>query len=170
MNSTTLAVVVAVIIAVVALCAAVLIRWQRRRTLRNRFGPEYERTVRTTGAPDKADAILEARTKRVAQFQVRPLSPADRDRVKAQWLRIQKVFVDDPKRAITEADGLIVEVMRARGYPVEDDFDRRADDLSVDHAVVVQPYRAARDIVLRHQRGAATTEDLRQAMMQFRAL
>ena len=165
--------IIAVVLVTITLLIVALWVYMRRRhriALQHRFGPEYERTLHAAGGPAKADAILEARAKRVEEFHITPLSASDRERFRQAWRGLQGVFVDDPRRAVTEADRLIVEVMRTQGYPVEADFDRRADDLSVHHAAVVQPYRATRDIVTRHQQGVATTEDLRQALVHFREL
>lgn len=166
--TTTLIVVIALLV-VAGVAAWLYMKKRRRDALRERFGPEYERAVRAAGEPTKAEAILEERARRVEQFDIRPLPAADRDRFTEAWRRIQARFVDDPRHAVVDADRLIVEAMRARGYPVEN-FDRRADDLSVHHPQVVQHYRAGRDMVLRHERGEAGTEDLRQAMVHFRAL
>src|SRR5262245_13522717 len=141
MDSATLAVVLAIIAIVVAVGVVLYLKRRRRTELRRQFGPEYERVARREGTAQKADTILEARTKRVERFQIRALTPADRDRFRTRWLEIQRVFVDDPQRAVADADRLIVETMRTRGYPVEEDFDRRADDLSVHYPAVVDPYR-----------------------------
>ena len=88
---------------------------------------------------------------------------------RSRWQGVQTEFVDDPKASLAHADVLLGEVMSARGYPVKD-FDQRAADLSVDHPVIVQHYHAAHDIALRHKSGQTTTEDLRQAMIHYRAL
>ena len=160
------------IILVLVLAAAALFFWSRsRRTaeLKSRFGSEYERTVHETGDERKAETVLAARQKRVASYTIKPL-PADmRDHFTDTWRKVQAQFVDDPKYAVTRADDLLGEVMSARGYPVKD-FDQRAEDLSVDHPDVVQNYRTAHDIALRHSRGEASTEDLRNAMIHYRAL
>jgi hypothetical protein len=162
------------IVAVVIVIAAVAVGWmmsQRRRTaqLRSRFRGEYDRTVQETGDVRKAEASLAARARRVEKLQIRPLSREDADRFASSWQRVQGQFVDDPRGAITEADRLVGEVMTARGYPVGD-FDQRVEDISVDHPDVVMNYRAARDIAGQHSRGQASTEDLRQAMVHYRAL
>jgi hypothetical protein len=161
-------------IAGIALVAAGVIGWylwSRRRSeqLRSRFGPEYDRTVHEAGDVRKAEASLQARAKRVERLQIRPLTPEEASRFSAAWQQVQAQFVDDPKGAITEADRLVGEVMTARGYPVAD-FDQRVEDISVDHPDVVMNYRAARDIALEHERGHASTEDLRQAMVHYRSL
>jgi len=156
---------------VVAMAVAGWFVWMRRRSerLRERFGPEYERTVHEVGDVRKAEASLAARAKRVEAFHLRPLSPDEADRYSAAWQRVQSQFVDDPGRAISEADKLVGEVMTARGYPVGE-FDQRVEDVSVDHPEVVMNYRAAREIAIQHGQGRANTEDLRQAMVHYRAL
>lgn len=142
---------------------------RRRRRLRARFGPEYERTVHDVGNVRRAEATLEARAKRVERLQIRALSAADSARFAEAWRELQTRFVDAPQEAVTEADRLIGEVMTARGYPLGD-FDQRSADISVDHPQVVAHYRAARDIARRQGSGDATTEDLRQALVHYRAL
>jgi len=112
--------------------------------------------------------LIERQT-RVERLHIRPLSPEDTERFAQAWRDVQARFVDDPRGAIVDADRLVAEVMRARGYPVGD-FEQRVADISVDHPNVVMNYRAARDIVQDHGRGRASTEDLRQAMVHFRAL
>ena len=163
--------VIWVLIAVVLIGAIALITLSRVRSqrLRQQFGPEYDRTIRTEGNVRKAEAALEARAKRVATLHIRPLTPADADRFDTSWRAVQARFVDDPKGAVTEADRLVGEVMAARGYPVGD-FEQRVADISVDHPDVVMNYRAAREVALQHAEGKASTEDLRQAMVHYRAL
>jgi len=160
-----------VLIAIILIGAIVWITLSRVRSqrLRQRFGPEYEHTVRTEGNVRRAEAELEARAKRVAKLQIRPLTSTDAQRFDAAWRAVQARFVDDPRGAVTEADRLVGEVMAARGYPVGD-FEQRVADVSVDHADVVMNYRAAREIAQQHAEGKATTEDLRQAMVHYRAL
>ena len=145
--------------------------FQKRRTqqLQSRFGPEYQHLVKEVGGARKAEAQLAERAQRVDKFNIRPLLPGDRERFLADWHLVQAEFVDDPKGAVSHADSLLGDVMAARGYPVSD-FDQRSADLSVDHPVVVQNYRSAHDIAVRHARGQAGTEDLRQAMIHYRAL
>jgi hypothetical protein len=141
---------------------------RRRVNLRERFGPEYERTVEAVG-PARADAVLRERAERVKRFNLRKLSHDQADAFAREWRRIQGRFVDNPDGAVGEADQLVTQVMTARGYPLED-FDRRADDVSVDHPVVVQNYRTARELALRRQRGEAGTEEMRQAVVNYRSL
>ncbi|HLO19869.1 MAG TPA: hypothetical protein VK192_05190 [Sphingomicrobium sp.] len=159
-------------IIIVALLAIVAILWSRRARsehLRDRFGPEYDRAVEARGDRAKAEADLAAREKRVGKLDIRPLEPAERREFTERWTDVQARFVDDPARAVAFADALVGDVMKARGYPVSD-FDQRAGDISVDHPVVVEHYHEAHDIALRHERGDASTEDLRQAMVHYRAL
>ncbi len=157
-------------IAVLAVVAVWLLM-KRRRTaaLRARFGPEYDRVLQSTSTAAEAERELQQRQRRVESFSLRTLSREQADQFAASWRTVQARFVDDPRGAVVEADRLIEDVMRSRGYPIED-ADRRLDDLSVDHAAVVSHYRAGRDLVERHERGEASTEDLRQAMVHFRAL
>jgi hypothetical protein len=169
MNTQLMWVIVVAVIAV-AVAAFVIIRNRRSsESLRRRFGPEYERTVRETGDVRKAEATLQARAARVERLHIRPLTPEDTNRFSDEWRTVQAQFVDDPANAVTQADRLVGEVMTARGYPVAD-FERRVEDISVDHPNVVMNYRAARDIAEQHARHAASTEDLRQAMVHYRAL
>ena len=162
-----------IIIVAVVIIALIVIVWvigRKRRTdaLRRRFGPEYERTVREQG-PNKAETVLLERKQRVEKFSIRALSASERERFISEWRSVQSRFVDDPKGAVTDADKLVVQVMQARGYPMSD-FDQRAADISVDHPQVVDNYRAAHEIAVRHRRGEATTEDLRNAMLYYRSL
>jgi len=170
MNPTLTWTIVAIVAAVVvALGAWFAIETRRRRRLRERFGPEYERTVHDIGNVRRAEATLEARAKRVERLHIRPLSPEQSRRFAETWQQLQQRFVDDPQGAVGEADRVIGEVLSARGYPLGE-FDQRAADISVDHPQVVTHYRAARDIAQRQARGAATTEDLRQAFVHYRVL
>jgi len=140
----------------------------RSGNLRQRFGPEYDRTVEAVG-PGRADAVLRERAERVKRFNLHKLTREQSDAFAREWRRIQSRFVDDPDAAVGDADLLVTQVMTARGYPLED-FDRRADDVSVDHPVVVQNYRTARALAVRRQQGAAGTEEMRQAVVNYRAL
>ncbi len=171
MDSSTTTLIIAAVVAIVIIVAIVALLTRRRNSarLRSRFGSEYERTLEEAGGQRKAEQELRERQKRVSSFELTPLTVASRDSFIARWRDIQAEFVDQPKTALDKADNLLTEVMRARGYPVED-FEQRSSDLSVDHPEVVQNYRAGRDIALRQQRGDAGTEDLRQAMIHYRAL
>ena len=166
--NTALAIVI--IIAVIAIAFAFWMFIEKRRTqrLRTQFGSEYDRMVEASGRK-RAETELESRARRVQKFQIHKLSNEEQARFAESWRREQAHFVDDPRSAVENADHLVGEVMRARGYPVGE-FERRAADLSVDHSQVVQNYRAAHDIALRDSRGEASTEDLRHAMVCYRAL
>lgn len=161
------AVLIVALIGVIAWASA-----QRRRKeslrLQQRFGPEYVRLVNELGR-SKAEAELATREKRVATLTLAPLPAADAARFRDAWIAIQARFVDDPKTSVVEADHLVYDLMAKRGYPMGD-FERRAADISVDHPAVVSNYRAARAIALRDERGEATTEELRKAVVHYRAL
>lgn len=163
-----------VIVAAVVVIAALAVAWlyaqrRRRAVLRERFGPEYDRTVQAVGTTGRAEAVLEDRAARVARYHIRELTPEESRRFSEAWQAVQAKFVDDPSGATTEADALVTQVMTARGYPMAE-WDRRVEDLTVDHANVVHHYRAAREIAERHARRAASTEDLRQALVHYREL
>jgi hypothetical protein len=168
MDTTTL-IIVALVVVVMALGGMLLMQKRRSGHLQSRFGPEYERALKETGDKRKAEAELQQREKRVQKLAIRPLEPAARQRFTTDWRRIQAEFVDDPTDSLAHADVLIQEVMSTRGYPVEN-FEQVAADVSVDHPTVVQNYRSGHDIAVRHQRGEADTEDLRQAMIHYREL
>jgi hypothetical protein len=159
------------IIVLVALAAVVLIIVGQRRTrdLSDKFGPEYARTMQTMRDRGKAEADLQRRAERVEQLTIRPLAAADRERFEQSWKEDQARFVDDPRAAVKEADRLVADLMQVRGYPVGN-FDQQAADLSVAHPHVIDKYRTAHDIAQRDERGEANTEDLRNAMMHYRAL
>jgi hypothetical protein len=174
MEMTEVLIVLAVIVAVLVVGGAIL-AWlskrsrDRRRAVRDEFGPEYHTARSQYGDGDRATKELEERRKRVESYDIRPLSPEDARRYSEQWTAAQAHFVDDPSAATTEADDLIGSVMQARGYPTGD-FEQRSADASVGHAEVVQNYRAAHEIAERNRRGQAGTEDLRQAMVHYRSL
>lgn len=168
-SNLTIIVAIVVVVAAIVAVASLLARRNKTLALQRRFGKEYERTVTERGSEREAQAILEQRQQRVAHFNIRKVSPAERDRYVTAWRGVQSRFVDDPKGAVIEADDTVVSVMRAEGYPMSD-FAQRAADLSVDHPNVVQNYRAAHEIAVRHREGRATTEDLRQAMIYYRSL
>ena len=169
MDSQTLMIIgVGVVVLLLALAVWSYSSRRQRVSLRERFGPEYERTVEAVGA-ERADSILRERAERVSRFNLHKLTHEQASAFAREWRRIQSRFVDDPDGAVGEADQLVTQVMTACGYPLED-FDRRAADLSVDHPVVVQNYRTARTLALRRQRGEAGTEEMRQAVVNYRAL
>ena len=142
---------------------------RKSQHLQQRFGPEYDRALRDQGDRRRAERELTRREERVEQLQIRPLPSERRVFFADQWRRCQALFVDDPRSATGQADRLVSDVMRERGYPVAD-FEQRAEDLSVRHPVVVEHYRAAHAIAQRQERGQASTEDLRRALIHYRAL
>jgi hypothetical protein len=163
-----------VVIAIAAVVVVALIVWQlstkrRSRRLQDRFGPEYERTVEGSKNRREAEAQLTAREKRREQLDLRPLSRDAHDRYTAKWDQIQSQFVDSPQAAVAAADMLIQDVMRDRGYPV-DNFEQRAADVSVDHPHVVENYREGHRLAEASANGNGSTEELRQAMRHYRAL
>jgi hypothetical protein len=161
--------VIVLILLVAVVVGVVLARRRRSAQLQEHFGPEYERSVSAADGDKKAaEAALAERRQRRQEFDVRDLRPEERSRFRESWNEIQRGFVDDPHQSLHSADLLVGEVMRARGYPVDDDFDRRADDLSVDHPRVVQHYREARRI--RDTEGEVDTEQQRTAVTSYRSL
>ncbi len=167
---TTASIILLVIAGIVVIGLAISgIREARSRRLRTHFGSEYDRALQEYGSRSKAEQVLLARQRRVEKIHIRPLTPEERDRLTEQWHRIQVSFVDEPAGSIREADQLVFDAMQARGYPMGD-FERRAEDISVHHPQVVRNYRAAHDIAMRQQKGQASTEDLRQALVYYRDL
>jgi hypothetical protein len=166
---TTVAIIIIAAVIVVAALAFVFSRQRRSQRLRSHFGPEYDHVVREYGSQNKAEDALEARQKRMDRVQIRSLPPEERNRFAERWHEVQARFVDDPPGAIRDADALVNELMRARGYPMGE-FELRAENLSVDHPKVVRNYRAAHEIALRRDRGEASTEDLRHGLVYYRDL
>lgn len=165
-----------VVLAVVVIAAVVVlgIMLMRRRQaasarIRERFGPEYDRTVRESGSERRAEAQLTDRTKRVESLNIRELEAGERERFSQLWNALQSRFVDSPKGAVAEADDLLVQLMQTRGYPMSD-FEQRAADISVDHPIVVSNYRSAHALALQLRNGEVSTEDMRRAMIHYRAL
>ncbi len=170
MDTQVLMIAVAIIaVILVAIGVWYFIRRRRSEKLRQRFGPEYHQTVRTLKNRYVAESELQAREKRVSQFHIVPLPPAECTKYQHSWMAIQSQFVDQPETAVADANRLVREVMERRGYPMVG-FEQSAADLSVDHSAVVENYRAAHRIAERSQRGAADTEELRQALVYYRAL
>jgi len=163
------------VVAVVLLLSAATAIWafsRKRRTqrLQAQFGSaEYSRTVKAGGNRRQAESALDKRSDRVDKLNIRPLAPGDRARFIESWARVQARFVDGPGGAVTEADQLLGDVMATRGYPMSD-FEQRVADISVDHPLVLDNYRAAHQGALRQTRGEASTEDLRKSMIHFRTL
>jgi hypothetical protein len=167
--SNTLLIVIVVLIAALLAAAAFYLARRRHERLKARFGPEYERAVHDAGNYRRAESLLERRESRVNGYHNHPLSAEEGQHFGQAWRVTQARFVDDPSAAVAEADTLVTELMTTRGYPMTD-FDRRAEDLSVDHPQVVQHYREAHGIAERHARETASTEELRQAFVYYRAL
>jgi uncharacterized membrane protein len=170
MNMTPTELVLGLLV-LILLAVAVWLWMRNRRTteIKSRFGSEFDHTVHKVGGEQKAVDLLAEREKRVASYKIKPLRPESRSDFVERWRKVQSEFVDSPNSAVTHADDLLGEVMSARGYPVED-FEHRAEDISVDHPELVQSYRTAHDIAERHARGEASTEDLRNAMIHYRSL
>jgi hypothetical protein len=163
-------VIIIVVVAVLLLIGVVLVvPRMRSRRLQQQFGPEYERTVDSTGDRREAERDLQEREQRRKELEIRPLDPGARSAYAQRWRATQERFVDAPTQAVGDADVLVQEVMRERGYPVGD-FEQQARDVSVDHAGVVSEYHAAHEISAMNQRGQASTEQLREAMVHYRTL
>lgn len=165
-------IVIVVVAALIVFAAIAAWTQQRKRTqLKERFGSEYDRTVSERGERRAAERDLADRERKREQLDIVPLSPEAQKQYAASWQQVQGQFVDDPANAVNEADSLVTDVMRDRGYPI-DDFEQRADDISVDHPDVVQNYRAAHAVHLKASdgNGGAGTEDLRQGFVHYRAL
>ena len=161
--------VVVIVVAAVAVTVATMLRKRRSASLREQFGPEYDRTLREADDPVDAEKELEQRRRRHRSLRLRDLEPREREGYRQRWTQVQQGFVDDPGTAVRESDRLVAEVMSARGYPVED-VDQQAEDLSVAYPVVTQRYREARRISGEYAAGRAGTEDLRHAVTSYRAL
>ena len=167
--TTTTLILVGTVLAIC--CVALWMYLQKRRThqLQAKFGPEYDRAVSEHRTRRLAESELERRTARVAKFEIHPLNPDDRAWYAQQWRVDQSHFVDDPRAAVKQADTLVQDVMRRRGYPMGE-FEECAAHLSVDHPRVIENYRIAHEIALRDSQGTVDTEDFRKAMVSYRAL
>jgi len=168
-NPTWILLGAAAVLSLIALVAWLFYRKKQSYRLEQRFGPEYDRTVDTLGSKAKAESELKARESRVGHLSIVALKPDEAVRFSQAWRALQARFVDSPKGVVVQADQLVRDLMLARGYPVGD-FERRAADISVDHPAVVDNYRAAQAIASRDQSGQADTEDLRKAVVHYRAL
>jgi len=167
--ATWLWIVIVIVVVLIALAAAMAARRRRTMALRERFGPEYDRTVGTREDQRAAEADLRGRERERARLDIKPLSEAARVRYTEEWRAIQQNFVDQPEEATTAGYDLVNRVMEERGYPMRD-FDARADLVSVDHPDVVENYRAAHGIHERARQHQATTEELREALLRYRSL
>lgn len=167
---TNTVIVIAIVAAALVAIAWMVLRKRRSDQLRRHFGQEYVHTVREQhGNVRRAETELAKREQRVQRLEIRPLSATDRERYAHDWESVQRRFVDDPQGSVVEADRLVTDVMNTRGYPMGD-FDQRAADISVQYPRLVENYRIAHQIVLRHNRGDVSTEDLRKAMVHYRSL
>ncbi|WP_199443255.1 hypothetical protein [Umezawaea beigongshangensis] len=161
-------IVIAVLVAL-AVGAVLLRKARQRQRLRSTFGPEYERTVEGSDNRTAAEKELAQREKEHAKLDLRPLTPEVRDSYSRHWTTVQEKFVDDPSGAVGDADRLVTDLMAERGYPT-DGYEKQASLLSVEHSRTLEHYRAAHDISQRQDRGEASTEDLRNAMVHYRTL
>jgi hypothetical protein len=168
-NTTTIILVAVVFLVVGGLLTMAFTRFQRTRRLKERFGPEYERLVNEAGDRQKAEAELESRLAHVEALDIRPLTAEEINRFSLEWQNTQTEFVDEPLASVQKADRLIREVMKARGYPVED-FEQRAADISVDYPELVADYRGLHLIATKEADDDVSTEEMRQAMVHGRAL
>ena len=158
-----------VVLGLVALGAWLFYQKKQSQKLQERFGPEYGRTVNELGSRTKGESELKAREKRVERLEIIALSPSEATRFSEAWQALQGRFVDNPKGVVVQAEQLVRELMEKRGYPMGD-FERRAGDISVDHPDVVANYRLAQAIAVRDRQGTADTEELRKAVVHYRAL
>lgn len=169
MSTGTLLAIVIPVAAVVLLIAAGAVLFKRRRSLRERYGPEYERTVDGADSRFAAERELSAREKRHDSLDIQPLPSRLRERYSRDWDSVQHEFVDRPEEAVHDADRLVTSLMRDRGYPT-DDYDQQLKDLSVEHSRTLDHYRTAHEVDTLTADHRATTEQLRSAMVHYRAL
>lgn len=162
---------IVILVVIIAVVVAILMRERQRKTakLRQHYGSEYDRAVIEHGSAQTAEAKLEAREERVQHFKIRDLALVERDHFTNEWQSIQSRFVDHPRGAVIDADELVSSLMQTRGYPMAD-FEQRAADISVNYPRVVENYRSAHATALRLTSDDVTTEDMRTAMLQYRAL
>ena len=168
-NAQSILIAGAVAAALIALAVWFLYRKKQSKRLQVRFGPEYGRTVVDLGSQTRAESELKTRERRVERLDIVALTPPEAARFSGAWNALQGRFVDNPQNVVVQADQLVRELMLKRGYPMGD-FAHRAADMSVDHPAVVHNYRAAQAIAVRGERGQANTEELRQAVVHYRAL
>ena len=168
-NTITILVAVVVVLVIGGLLGVAFTRRQRTKHLQERFGPEYDRTVREVGDLRQAENELAARLDHVKSLEIRPLSAEETERFTREWQSTQTEFVDEPLVAVQKANRLLREVMNAKGYPV-DDFEQRASDISVDYPDLVVDYRELHAIAVKSDDQEVSTEEMRQAMVHGRAL
>jgi hypothetical protein len=169
MDTTEIVLIVLAVLVVLAVIGLLLAKQRRSKGLREKFGPEYDRTLDDSGKKRDAERELKQRADRRNELDIRPLDPERRDAFAADWRATQEAFVDRPAEAVSDASRLVERVMQERGYPTED-FDQMSRDVSVDHAAVVEEYRSAHEISQLNERKEATTEQLRRAMVHYRSL
>jgi hypothetical protein len=169
MSTGTIVAIIIAVVVVIAVVAFALSKTRRSRTLRTKFGPEYDHTVSSAGDSRRAEELLERRQQRVEKYHLRPLRPEEVQRFSREWRDVQARFVDDPRGAVADADRLVADAMTARGYRIPD-IETRIEDLSVEHPHEVTHFRSAHEIALRAANGSAGTEDLRQAMQHYRSI
>jgi len=167
--STTQIVALLVALAIIVAVALAAVVVMRRRALRQRFGPEYDRVVADSQNRSAAEAELRERERRHAQLTLNELSPQARAQYATEWAAVQARFVEQPAGTVADADALITRLVRERGYPTSD-YDEALAHLSVEHGHTLGHYREAHDIYLANERGEATTEQLRQALMHYRSI
>ncbi len=168
-TQTWIVLVILLVAVIIGLAAYIYVQRTRSQHLQRRFGPEYDRTLSRHGNQSAAEAELRAREERVRKLHLIPLSTADAGRFSEAWRDVQNRFVDDPKAAVRDADRQVQDLMTKRGYPMGN-FEQQAADISVDHPTVVEHYRRAHEIALRSEGGTADTEELRKAIVHYRAL
>ncbi|HEX4321506.1 MAG TPA: hypothetical protein VHZ52_11420 [Acidobacteriaceae bacterium] len=168
-NPTTEAILALAVLAVILIVAAIIHQQRKAARLRRNFGAEYDRAVLEHGSERKAQTILAEREERIHKLNIRELGDVQRERFVADWAAVQSRFVDFPKGALIEADELVTSLLRARGYPVSG-FEQGLEDISVDYPRLVDHYRSAHGVALLAARGEASTEELRNAMIQYRAI
>jgi hypothetical protein len=157
-------VLVLVLIAVAAAVAGTVL--YRRTATRQRYGDEYNRLVRDAGSR-QARAEFAARQRRVEKLGIQSLSAERQVRYTAQWDAAQERFIDSPAQAVRTAASLVAAVAADRGYEVAD-MDQLLTDLSVHYGQQLDGYRRALGTTGRAE--SAATEELRQALLDHRAL
>jgi len=168
-NVYTIIIVVLVLVILGLILGLIFSRRQRSKRYQNKFGPDYDATVKKMGSQTKAQSEMDQRQKHVDSLDIRSLSLSEREKYLVEWKAVQAKFIDQPGPATVEADHLIMEVMQLRNYPVAD-FEQRAADISINYPDLVSNYRQARAIALKNEQHKADTEELRQALVHYRAL
>ena len=167
--SPTLTIVLIIVVLVIIAAIVYGVQTGRRKKLQSTFGPEYDRVVADAGNRTEAEKELRDREKRHAELELKELSPESQQRYRAAWEEVQIQFVDNPSEAVGTADELVTRLITERGYPTAE-YDERLADLSVEHANTLEHYREAHGISERNAAGQASTEDLRLALVHYRAL